>query len=362
MQNVLLLIATVILLSCNNTPEKKLSANSQKSKSVNKKIKASDIDNSINENTEEYKMNDLEIYFLGFDYTEEYKIKSGFFSLSDFFGYSDHPDSLVIPKQYLKSILPNNKDNFVKLTGVYRNRFLEYNHTKETDSIFVFSCDLDSIKEVSIVAYINQYFDETREIITQDQFVIGFEFDKEQVKIFSDEMADGTNFVYVGKTNPFVKGEIKPILWEKVEDKLFPTNVKPFDPTLYKKSNNMRTSGTYKFETDTLNYFVQMKKLIGGCGNETTEFEGRHFAVINSKNNNVVFEKSKTIECEGDYGSFYSINNKNRGKNDYQWTGAIFKDKPPMIYFNDEAPFGCPSMFFLNSDEPPISIGCDNRH
>ena len=124
----------------------------------------------------------------------------------------------------------------------------------------------------------------------------------------------------------------------------------------------MRTSGTYKFETDTLNYFVQMKKLIGGCGNETTEFEGRHFAVVNSKNKNVVLEFSETNDCEGEKGSFYSINNKSMGKKYYQWTGAIFKNKPSMIYFNDSEPFGCPIIIFINSDEPPISIGCDNRH
>lgn len=173
-------------------------------------------------------------------------------------------------------------------------------------------------------------------------------------------MADGTNFVYVGKTNPFVKGKIKPILWEKVEDKVFPKNVKPFDPNPY-KSNNIRTSATFKFEADTLNYFVQMKKLRGCCGSDP-EFESRQFAVVNSKSQNVVFEISETKYCEGDEGSFYSINNKSMGKKYYQWTGAIFKNKPSIIYFNDETPFVCPSIIFLNSDEPPISIGCDNRH
>lgn len=54
-----MLLATIILLSCNNTPEKKLSANAEKSKSVNKKIKASNTDNSVNVITEGFKMNDL---------------------------------------------------------------------------------------------------------------------------------------------------------------------------------------------------------------------------------------------------------------------------------------------------------------
>lgn len=65
--------------------------------------------------------------------------------------------------------------------------------------------------------------------------MIGFELNKDQLGVLADRKDDDLNFVYVGKSNPFVRGKIKPILWKKVDDNLFPKNVKPFNPKTYEK-------------------------------------------------------------------------------------------------------------------------------
>ncbi|HET8829265.1 MAG TPA: hypothetical protein VFM79_07975, partial [Pelobium sp.] len=92
-------------------------------------------------------------------------------------------------------------------------------------------------------------------------------------------------------------------------------------------------------------------------------FEGRHFIVINPKNQAVVYDKSDAILYEGDGGSLYLLEHNKTTKSKYfQWTVSIFKNKPPILYFNDSPQFGCTSIYFLDSQEPPIEIGCDNRH
>lgn len=185
---------------------------------------------------------------------------------------------------------------------------------------------------------------------------------KNQLGVLAKRKDGDLNFVYVGNNNPFVREKIKPILWKKVNDDLFPKNVKPFNPNGYEKYPK-RTVGTFKFETDSLLYFVQSKILTDDSKSGVWDFQGRHFVVINKKDLTVAYEQSGAIMYDSDWGNYYLPEKDITPDSRYfQWTGAIFKNKPPIIYFNDGHPFGCPSIYFLDSKELPIEIGCDNRH
>jgi hypothetical protein len=45
-----------------------------------------------------------------------------------------------------------------------------------------------------------------------------------------------------------------------------------------------------------------------------------------------------------------------------QWTGKLFKNKPPVILGFQYVAFGCPGITFLSPTEKDIYIYCDNRH
>jgi hypothetical protein len=365
-QNVLVLLILVSLFwSCNRNPKNQGEGNILEDTTI------SHVEDSLSSNfvrdvldSEVYKINDIHVCDLSVDRQDN----TGNIPLSDYFGFSDHPDSLVIPKGYLgKRNLKIGDFSFLKVQGEYRKHFLEYNGKKEIDSIFIFNFQRDTvlsyqIKDVSIVASLNPYFEPNKYPITQDEFMIGFELNKNQLGVLSNGEDGDINLVYVGKSNPFVMGKIKPILWKKVDDSLFPKNAKIFNPNGYEKYYK-RTIGTFKFETNELIYFVQMKSLTDNINSNLDGFEGRHFVVVDPKDQMVVYEKSDAILHEGDEGSLYSLKDDITKELKYlQWTGTIFKNKPSIIYFNDHPQFGCQSIYFLDSKEPPIVIGCDNRH
>lgn len=156
-QNILVLLIVITFLSCNRNPKKEVETDKKDSvASYTQDSIVSFVDNApIDSNL--FKINNIEIFPLNV-YEEE-----GNIPLSDYFGYSNHPDSLVIPKKYLGDKKLKVGDNsYLKLSGAYRTRYLAYNNKKETDSIFVFSCKLDTIfsyqiKDVSIVAFLSGY-------------------------------------------------------------------------------------------------------------------------------------------------------------------------------------------------------------
>lgn len=367
LQNILMLLTIATFLSCNNNTKKE--AETYKNDSIATPIKDSLIDNISNtsQDSNVFKRNNIHIFSLHvYEDFETNKI-IGNIPLSDYFGYSGNPDSLVIPKKYLgKRDLKIGDFSPLEVQREYRKRFLEYNDKKETDSIFIFNCQRDTvfscqIRDVRIIASLNPYFEPDKYPITQDEFMIGFELNKDQLGVLADRKDDDLNFVYVGKSNPFVRGKIKSILWKKVDDSSFQKNAKPFNPAGYEKYPK-KTTGTFKFETNDLIYLVQMKALINDSKWDVGEYQGRHLVIYKpQKPDYIIYEQSDVIRSGDDEGYFYPMDKVIDPKS-FQWTGAIFKNKPPVIYFNDSQPFGCPSIYFLDSKEPPIEIGCDNRH
>ena len=84
-----------------------------------------------------------------------------------------------------------------------------------------------------------------------------------------------------------------------------------------------------------------------------------HLIVINNSKSKVVFNHI----FEGSEGkhTLPLATAKNKELDINQWTGAIFKGKPPIIYGFLGHSFGCPMIQFAGN-EPPILILCDNRH
>ncbi len=292
---------------------------------------------------------DLRIFYLRFEKNESV----GFVSLSDVYPLSEHPDSLAIPD--LKDINSEEAKNFeyLKLDAKQRKRFLSKTKILETDQVFIYDYSADvlicfTVKNLNVVACLNIYGADWP--YSQNDYMIGFELNKKFLTSFG--RFPSNTLVCVGKENPFVQGQMKHIVWKKIDNKDFPSReINPKDTARFKHVYNDTkveyvSGNTFKYLTEGLEYFIQDT----GKYNDN-QIWAKRLLVIDRKTKEIVYEK---MYYESESGSFAPINN--------QWTGKLFKNKPPVIFGFKWVSFGCPRINFLNSTEKDIDTNCDNRH
>jgi len=296
---------------------------------------------------------DLDLYRL-LDLEVNTNLKFGFASLSDNYPLSEHPDSLAIPNL---CDMKEEDMKYFKLSSKYRKRFLSKTKILETDTVFVYDYSSNiflsfPVKNLNIVAYLNVYSSpddcpcsqgESR--CDQYDYMIGFEISKNFLKglgyFYSDVL------VYVGKENPFVQGQMKPIVWNKINSDDFPVAKANFQ-------TNATKNNTYLYESNEFRYFVQ---------DYVRDRDIRHLLVVDIKNDKVVAERIYGIrELSMPAPLNFGINNENYVEFISQWTGKLFKNKPPVVFGFEWVGFGCESITLLDSTEGDIWINCDNRH
>ena len=326
-KNLLLLALALCLLSCKKAVKKV--------EAVDKpKITADTI------SIEKKNLSDLKIFDL---YSMENSGKYDLFiSLSDIYN-----DSLAIPND----IIENQKTKtfaelkHFELTGKYREKLLTGTSLSESDTLFLYNykevkLQKFPISDLKSVANLNLYTSEGDEISSYD-YMIGFQLNQSEN---SDEItSEKTNYslAYFGKENPFSGEKVVPIHWQKTSREKFPLPLK----------NEQNLGETYLAKFDDLNYYIQDYKDEYGIGK-------RVFAVVKAKK--VIFTKTFT---KGEGAEFSPLNFiDNNEYNDWQWTGKLFKNKPPVVFGFVSESFGCPSITFLDSSYPEIYTNCDNRH
>ncbi len=281
----------------------------------------------------------------------------GFISLSDVYPLSDHPDSLAIPKFELE-----NKDSlpYIKLKSKYRKRFLSKTNILETDSVFIYDYSTDvllsfSVKKLNVLAYINDYMQIKSG--NQSDYMIGFEVNKHYLVGLGEHYDKA--LVFIGKENPFTQGQMKPIVWQKIQIEKFPFE-KSNLTEIQKQFKNKKAvnAQAYSYETDSYQVFIK----------DYTEPNrsfvlDRHLIVIDKQNGNVVNEAMfNNTEGTSVATLNFGVNNDNFPDLKEQWTGKLFKDKPEVIFGFEWTSFGCPSINFINSQRKYVQINCDNRH
>lgn len=295
----------------------------------------------------------------------------GFISLSDVYPLSERPDSLAIPNLEDElndklGKLPENptdesiekvKDQFIKnaeyfiLSSKYRKIFLSKTKILETDLVFIYDYSLDvlisfTVKNLNIVACLNIYGADWP--YSQNDYMIGFEINKKFLTGFGKYPSN--TLVYVGKENPFVQGQLKHIVWKKIETTDFPTSAVSSKDTSelreYFRAYQYVTGTTYKYEKEGLQYFIQDFIRL-----QDNFIPAKRLIVIDLKTKETIFNKHY-FSSEGT--SFAPLNN--------QWTGKLFKNKPPVIFGFQYESFGCPSITLLDSMENEVGINCDSRH
>lgn len=264
-------------------------------------------------------------------------------TLTDVYHFSENADSLAIPD--LSSIGNERASEFtyMKLNPIYRKRFLINTKTSDTDTVFIYDYSMDKllsfpVKSLDAIALLNIYGAEWP--YTQKDYMFGFEVNKKYLKGFDEQTH---SLVYIGKNNPFVRGEMKLIHWKKIESGEFPSKQRPVYDSSY--TGKCVIGSSAKYEAESLTYFIQ--ELIRIKNNKVA---AKRLIVVDIKTKKTICEKF-----------FYSGESAYFSPSFNQWTGKLFKNKPPVIFGFHAVIFGCPSITYLSA-EPDIQINCDNWH
>jgi hypothetical protein len=158
--------------------------------------------------------------------------------------------------------------------------------------------------------------------------------------------------VCIGKTNPFINGQMKPIVWTKVSAKEFP----PYDIDTTNRwvLRNVKRGTTYRATLVGYTIFVQ-----DILSNENGNLSARQLIVTDSKTNELV-RNDCFYDSESTMPSPLNLMTNEKMVN--QYVGRLFKGKPPVMMGFEYVSFGCDKITFLKNNLPPVYTNCDNRH
>lgn len=286
-----------------------------------------------------------------FNLTPKDSSNVAFVSLSDIYGPADEKDTLTLPPIETMDIISAAYFTFEK---PYRKRFFTRTNISENDSVFIYDYAKNksvslAVKNLKTAAMINGYSSTEDWPYQHFDYMIGFEINKKYLDGFSEYYQDA--LVYVGPENPFAKERLTPILWKKTTSKEFPA--KELSGEHKKMLKNTLTGTTHSFKTNSYNYFLQdyldSHKII----------YARRLLVTNSKTNEIVIEKLYS-QSEGTSPSPLNFEEGDHVVN--QWTGKLFKNKPPVVFGFEYVSFGCPGISIIDKSNEEIYLQCDNRH
>lgn len=283
----------------------------------------------------------------------EYEISKGkqalFVSLSEIYPLSEHPDSLAISDKYLgsKKVVDNHT-----LDKKYSTRFLKSTGISETDNLYIYCYSLDTVityqvKDLPVMAHLSPYT-QVDQMISQYDYMIGFDLGKKLLSLGHNYYYN--SFIYVGEENPFVTDNIQPMIWEKTDNKSFPAVNLSNETFINLRSYD--SNETYKFTAFDLNYYarIYISKDHGA--------RAMHLVVKTNENKIVLNE----VLFEGESASLSPLSYVGKKNTPEQWTGKIFKDKPPVLFGFVYESFDCPGIYVTGKHNGYIRIRCDNRH
>lgn len=277
----------------------------------------------------------------------ESKVANGFVSLSDIDRLSEHSDSLALPDLSNINHDGDEKFNYITLDSTYRTRFLSRTNTSETDKLFIYSYSEDvlvsiPVSDLKVVALLNAYTMPRECPCPEYDYQIGFEIENNFLAGYENNFVN--TLVFVGEKNPFVRNQVKPIVWQKIDSTEFPSNLVNTVVNFGNADFKYQLGKSYKFEDQTNQFFIQ--QLI----KKDRQF-GLRLLVVDGKTKEKIDER---LFHSGESSSFAPLDN--------QWVGYLFKDHPMVIFGFKWISFGCPSITLLGSNEKEIVINCDNRH
>jgi len=306
------------------------------------------MENSVVENNYEQNIQDLALFSV---YWLE-RSDIAFVSLSDIYPIDYDDSSQTLPNIEEKGV---DSAQYFVLEKRYRDRFLSETKISETDSVFIYDYSINKlvpiiVKNMKVVAMVNIYASESDYPYPPYYYMIGFEIDAEKLKGLSDYYRH--TLVSVGKENPFVQEQLTPIVWQKIATEDYPSKEIEGEYNAYLKT--LSIGNTYLFEANGLQYFLQDR-----LDKQFSQPTYRRLLVVDSKTKDIIIEK---IYGRGEGTSVSPLNYEYADAGINQWTGRLFKDKPPVIFGFEYISFGCPFISTIDKSNEDIFIYCDNRH
>jgi hypothetical protein len=273
-----------------------------------------------------------------------------FISLSDIYPLNE-TDAEALPNIEERGILAA---EYMTLESKQRKRFLSKINISENDSLFAYDYGKNklarfAIKNLKASALLNGYSSQEDWPYKPYDYMVGFSINKQLLNGFSEYYRDA--IVYVGKENPFSKEGLTPIAWKKTTTAEFPSKaLKNEDQKLLK---NTTLGSTYFYKNNSFHYFIQ------DYLDSRKEVFARRLFILNAKTKDIILEKLYS-QSEGTSPS--PLNYQNPDNIIEQYTGKLFKDKPPVVFGFLYESFGCPVISLIDKSKEEIYIQCDNRH
>ena len=260
-------------------------------------------------------------------------------------------ESFYMPKNFLEK--KDLRKDTIYFNKEQRKEFFKRMKYSITDSIFIYDFKSGIIKKhlvdkTPIIACISIYAKTDEEYKTQDydewSYQIGFYLGK----------MTSAGFAMIAKENPFVENGLQQIIFEEMDSASIEINIEnSLVPEGWK--NNSVPAYTFSYENTT--FFVKKSKDSYGWNNlivkNVNTKESVDVGISGGESSSLAPIKIKGEK--GDHDNYFQYQGT-------QYIGKLFKDKPTVVFGFTYKSFGCPSIEFIDKQELPILILCDNRH
>ncbi len=241
------------------------------------------------------------------------------------------------------------KKDIIHFSKKQRTEFLKRMSYAVNDTLFIYDFNSGHIKkhpvkDTPLMACMNIYSHVEDEYKTENynewSYEVGFNLGK----------ANYGGFATVAKENPFVEKGLIPFVFEEVHKNKVNTYVREgFIPNLWQK-DTAHTIYTLRYEN--MRSFVKRNKK----DKSWTDL------IVKNVNTKEAFEIYQS-GGEGSSKAPIAIKNDTTATNaSYQFIGKLFKNKPPVTFGFVWESFSCTTINFLDKEELPILVLCDNRH
>ena len=270
-----------------------------------------------------------------------------FVSPSDFYEI----DSLDLPIREMQKRLSQGKkiQQYIVLDDKYKKRIFEKTNYSPSDTIFVYNYEKNILKKYPItdlrtVAYIHINSDENK--IDIKKCKIGFELAYDPDDISQEESRIYWEaYAYIGKENPFVENQMKPMAWVKVDKEKFPLPYTIIHEEYY-------WGNTYRYEDQEVICYLRDFHI-----NEGYEkfHDKRYLVVLDAKTKRIIktafWEESELLVFDSPYD-----------RDDLSFSisiGRLLKNRPITICGLNYRYFQCLPIVFLDQQYSDLNNFCD---
>ena len=259
-------------------------------------------------------------------------------------------DSLDLPIREMQKRLSQGKkiQQYIVLDDKYKKRIFEKTNYSPSDTIFVYNYSKNILKKYPItnlrtVAYIHISNENKIDI---KECEIGFELAYDSYDISQEEnLIYWEAYAYIGKENPFVENQMKPMTWVKVDKEKFPLSYTIIHEEYY-------WGNTYRYEDQEVICYLRDFRI-----NEGYEkfHDKRYLVVLDAKTKRIIktafWEESELLVFDSPYD-----------RDDLSFAisiGRLLKNRPITICGLNYRYFQCLPIVFLDQQYSDLDNFCD---